>query len=385
MRLERISLVNIRKHPLKTILLVTALSVTVATVVTLLSITRLMYEDFQNKLDSFGSNMVIVPKAANLSFTYSGVSAAFTEGLVPRLDEDNLNEIKKIRNAENIKVLSPKLIEFAEVGKKNYVIVGVKFKRELSIKKWWRIAEGKAPKTASQVLLGSRAARLLRKKVGQTIKIKDRKLTIAGILDSVGSEEDNPIYIDLHLAQSIFNKPGQLNMIEAATWCYNCPIERIVAQVREKLPQARVSAVLQATKLRNQVIGKFRLFAFTLSGIVVVVGIMIVFTSIQTVIRERRKEIGIFRAIGYRRVNILEIVFFEVVLVGLLSGMLGYLLGWQIGKLILPSMSIDLPMEFDLQVAYFSLLATVVLTLATAIYPSVKGANLSPIEAINDV
>ncbi len=386
MRLERITIINIRKHIGRLGLLTLVLTVVVATVATLYILARLMNDDLEKKLDLYGTNMIIVPKSEDLPLSYDGVPLGNVNLAKRNLTERDVAALKTIKNKENLAVIAPKLIGIAKLRGEDAIVVGVDFPKELKMKKWWRLRAGKKPKKGTdQVLVGAAAAARHRLKVGQTIKIKGQKFKVAGILKSAGSQEDEPVYIDLGRAQKIFRQPAQFSIIEVSAWCYNCPINVIVGQASEKLPHAQVSAVRQVAQTRNKVLKQFEIFAAALSVVMVAVGGLIIFTNMLAAVRERRREIGIFRAIGFRRSNILEIILFETVIVSLVGGIAGYLLGVLSAWLLAPSLGITLPVELDVNVAYFSVLGTLVLTLVSSLYPALTAANMSPTIAINDI
>jgi putative ABC transport system permease protein len=386
MRLERISIINIRKHFWRIGLLVLGLTVATATVVALYTLSTLMDRDFQNKLDEYGTNMVIVPKSDNLSLSYSGVPLGEFTVANETLTDNDVAKLKTIKNAENLAIIAPKIIDIAEIRGEEAIVVGVDFQEELKIKSWWRLGEGEEPAPSSnEALIGARAAQKFGLKAGEQIALRGERFTVVGILEPVGSQEDDPIYIDLKRAQSVFGRPEQLSMIEVAAWCADCPIEQIVGQTSEKLPNAKASAVVQAATARDDVVKQFTMFSIILSAVMAIVGGLIIFTTMLTAVRERRREIGIFRAVGFRRMNILEIILFETAFVALTAGLAGYLIGVLAAGLLAPSLGIILPVTLDITVGYFAVLGAILLTLVSSLYPALTAANLSPMIAINDI
>lgn len=386
MRLERITLVNIKRHFWRLGLLIVGLTVAVATVVALYTVSALMNKDFQNKLDEYGANMVIVPKTDNLSLSYEGVTLGGVDVGEETLTEADVAKLKTIKSADRLAAIAPKLIGAAKVRGREAIVAGVDFESELRIKRWWRLRAGRHPKTSSnEILAGSNVARGLGLSVGELLDVNGTKFRVVGILKRVGSEEDEPLYADLKKVQRLLGRLGELSMIEVAAWCYDCPIEQIVGQTSEKLPHAKASAVVQAAKTRNDLVDQFTVFSIILSTVMTIVGGLIIFTNMLSAVRERRREIGIFRAVGFRRLNILEIIFFETALVALSAGVAGYFLGLVSARLLAPSLGLTLPVEIDMTVGYFAVLGTLVLTLVSSLYPALTAANLSPMIAINDI
>lgn len=385
MRLEKIALINLKTHFWRLALLLIGLIVVITTIVTLYILVTAMNEDFQNNLDEYGTNMVITPKLDELPLSYSGLNLGGVGLSSKSLSMADINKLKSIKNRKNLAFIAPKLIDVGTIKGRQAVVVGIDFTQEYKVKKWWKIATGRFAKKEGEALAGAKLAQKLNLKVGQVLKVKNQPFVVKGILEPSSANEDEALYVDLKQAQHIFNRHQELSLIEAAAWCYNCPIETIVGQASEKLPHAKVSAVVQVAKTRNKVVEQFQLFATIMSVVLAVIGSLIVFTNTLTAVRERRSEIGIFRAIGFRRLNILEIILFEALIIAFATGAIGYLLGQVAAALIAPMLGIVVPIEININLFYFSVLWTLLLTLLSSLYPAIVAANLSPVEAINAI
>jgi putative ABC transport system permease protein len=73
-----------------------------------------------------------------------------------------------------------------------------------------------------------------------------------------------------------------------------------------------------------------------ISIIVLLIGRLIVFTKMMGSVNERKREIGIFRAIGFRKSLVIRIIFLEALIVGLILWIIGYLFGVGISQIIGP-------------------------------------------------
>lgn len=388
MRITNITSKNIRRHFSRISILIIGLTVAVSTVVSLYTISNAMKRDFADKVDEYGTNMVIVPKSKNLSLSYGGVSVGGFQYDTNVLHESDITRLKTIKNDENLAIIAPKLLGITELKGSQVMLVGVDFNNELKIKKWWEFDSGKAPKNADEIILGGNAASRLGLTKGSIVTLAGKqKFKVAGTLKRVGTQEDDLIYLDLKKTQILFNKPGQLSMIEVAAWCTSCPIEQIVAQASGKLPNAKVSAVLQAAKARDALINQVIVFSVVLSATVILVSSLIVFTNMLAAVRERRREIGIFRAIGYRRSHVLKIILLESGFIGLVSGIAGYLLGYSSARFLAPSVAgvdVFIPV-INFSTAYLAVVGTVIIALAASFYPALTASRLSPAIALEAV
>ncbi len=386
MKLRHITWKNIKEHPARIILLIISLAVGVATVVSLYSISKAMYVDLQNKIDEYGANMVVVPKSKSLPLTYAGVTIGGLQYGSNTLTESDVAKIRTIENSANISVVAPKLLGIVPVKGQKAVIEGVRFTDELKIKKWWEIKTGGRPQDRRDILLGGKAAEHFGLAVGDEVNIQGERFKVAGVLSRVGTQEDELIYLDLRQAQSVLGKPGEVSMVEISAWCKNCPITMMVKQISGKLAGAKVSAVRQAAEARDAVINQLILFSVILSATMIAVAVLIVFTNVLGAVRDRRREIGIFRAIGYRKSHVLRIILLETGIAGLIAGLVGYLAGFAGAGVIAPfAAGIDVGVGFDPLFAGAAVGGSVLVALAAGLYPAIFAARLNPSEAINSI
>jgi len=385
MKLRTISFNNLKRRKGKTVFLTIGLLIGITTVVTLLSITKAMKADIQNKIDEFGANMVVVPKSDDLALSYGGITVSSASYDVRELNEKDAAKIRTIRNRENINVVAPKLLGATEVEGNQVLLVGVRFPEELKLKKWWTI-KGAKPMSSADVLLGSQAARKLGKNVGDPLSLGGREFRVVGILKETGSQEDSLIYADLEQTQSILNKPGKISMIEVSAWCTTCPIEKIVAQTRRVLPHAKVTALKFAVEARKNTVNMFSNFSLALSAVVLLIGSLIVLTTMMSSVNERTREIGIFRAIGFRRSHIMRIILLEAFIISLTSGILGYLLGIGGARLLAPHVAaIEVTVAWDPQLALGAVGLSILIGLAASFYPARRASVLDPVEALRSI
>ncbi len=185
------------------------------------------------------------------------------------------------------------------------------------------------------VLLGSEAARVLNLWPGEQLGVNGRRLTVSGILAPTGSQDDHLAFANLSTAQQVFGKPGRVSMAEVAALCGECPIEDMVAQISAVLPGAKVMAIQQVVKSRMEMLDQFRKFSYGISGVILFIGGLVVLVTMMGSVRERTDEIGIFRAIGFRRAHIMQIVFMEAGVISGLAGLIGYGLGLGAARLAL--------------------------------------------------
>jgi putative ABC transport system permease protein len=391
MRLSHISFGNLRRRKGKTILLTAGLAIGVAMVVAMTGITMLMQADIERKLDEYGANIVVVPRSENVSLSYGGVDITDTSYDVGVLRAVDAPLIRTIENSKNIRAVAPKIIGSAKVGERSVMVVGVDFPSEFGIKKWWRLRG--VPQTGPgfteppvkgpmDIVLGSGAAEATGAAVGESLALSGRKYMVKGVLEENASQDDLAVFMDLVEAQRLLGKEGRISMIEVSALCSDCPIDDIVAQISGKLPHAKVSAVRKAMAIKMETVEQIIRFSVAVSVVVLAIGSLIVFVSMLSSVNERTREIGVLRAIGFRKAHILKIILIEAFFVSLASGLFGWSLGSLSVSVLAPRLMGVGGLAFDPMMMALAIITALVIGMSSSVYPAVKASNLEPLEAL---
>ena len=383
MKLHTISINNLKRRKAKMAFLTIGLMVGIATIVTLVTLTRSMSSDIERKMDEFGANILITPQSNGLSMNYGGISLGGVTFDQREIREEDLAKIKTITNHKNISAISPKVLGGIKIATHDVLLVGVNFESELKMKQWWKVF-GNEPKTEHDLLLGSEASKVLNVSPGDNLNIKGESFKVAGVLDQTGSQDDALVFASLTKAQKLLGKEGKISMAEVAALCSGCPIGDMVTQIAEKIPDAKVSAIQQVVEGRLKTLDQFKRFSYAMAGVVVFIGSLIVFVTMMGSVNERTTEIGVFRAIGFRKSHIMRIILLEAALVSLLAGFLGYAVGMGGAKLALPFMaeSKNAHLIWDSTVAFGSIGLAVTLGLLASLYPALHASKMDPTEAL---
>jgi putative ABC transport system permease protein len=383
MRLKDISINNLRRRKGKVFFLILGLTIGITTVVTLISVTRMMNEDISKKLDEFGANILIIPRSDDLSLSYGGMNIGGVSIDAQTLKDPDIPKIRQIEVRENVSIVSPKLIGVVEIESKKVPLMGVRFGEELRLKKWWKI-HGAEPKNRDEVLLGNEVAVRLFKSTGDTLSINGKAVKIVGVLDETGSQDDFLILADLTFVQETMKKPGALSLIEVSAFCNTCPIEEIVKQISQKLPHAKVTAIKQTLQTKMEALDHFKKFSAGISIIVLLIGSLIVFTNMMASVNERKREIGIFRAIGFRKSHVVRIIFLEALIVGLIAGIIGYLLGLGISQIIGPMVTgmKGGKIFIDPLLALGAIFLSSLIGVLSSAYPAIHASKMDPTTAL---
>ena len=366
-------------------LLVLGLAVGVATVVALVAVTGEMQRAVATQLDEFGTNILVVPRASDLSLSYGGITVATAAYDVAEMTLADLDALADIKNARNISVVAPKLLAAVTLGEHQVLMAGVRFMDEIRLKSWWELS-GEYPVSAEEALVGARLAEILALQPGQELTVEGVTLRVIGVLGETGSQDDDILFVDLALAQRLAHKQGLVSLVEVAALCTECPIEEMVEQIGDALPQARVTALRQAVALRMETVGQLTRFALIISLVVTVIGALVVLMTMLGAVAERRQEIGLFRALGFRRSHIERVILGEALTVSLAGGVLGWGAGMATAAILLPTLSdVGGNVHWDPLLAGGSVLGTLLIGLAGSFYPALRAARLDPTTALRSL
>jgi len=239
-----------------------------------------------------------------------------------------------------------------------------------------------------------------------SVVAREQKLKIVGISDLDPESMRGPmrakVFLPLKLAESLHvMQPTDLRELSRAA--SDQPVYSSIS-VRVKNP-AQVQGVEEAIKkmgfttfsildASNSLRQVFRvLYAFlgifgSLALTVASIGIV---NTLVMAILERRREIGIMKAIGASDADVKKLFFAEAGAMGILGGIVGVVLGWAIGQIInfginiyLKSQSVP-PEHFwavPLWLVVFSIIFAFLVSLASGLYPASRAAKLDPVQAL---
>ena len=423
MRITNIAWANLKRRKAKAAFLIVGITIGISTVVALLTLSRVIKEEIGTQLDQFGANIIVVPRSNNLSLDYGSLSVSGVSLDVHQLKGEDADKILKIPYRNRLSVIAPKLLGATEVEGRKVLVAGVDFASELKLKRWWRLV-GRKPETESDVLVGYDAALSLSliettadgqsqaapvtdmsgvemvngeahhmpagqgdfNLVRDRVVIEGQEHRVAGVIAPTGGSEDQMIFGSLPRVQSLLGKPGQLSMIEVSALCIGCPVDDIVKQIQTQLPNAKVSALQQAVRARAETVEHLTRFAAAVSVVVLLIGALMIFTTMMGSVVERTKEIGVLRAIGLRKSQIIKELMIEVAVVSGIGGLLGWVMGTLISRLILPYISqAESRFEVDPKMALGALAAALLVGALSSVYPAIRASRLDPSEAIRYV
>ncbi len=230
--------------------------------------------------------------------------------------------------------------------------------------------------------------------LGKTIKINDRPYMIIGVLaekgSSFGQSQDDMMLVPI---TRYFNDFGYVNRtVNVATQStsqatYNQTLDRAIGAMRTargvKLGEENDFEIYSNDTLVSafaQVADTIRVGAFVVSAIALLAAGIGIMNIMLVSVTERTREIGVRKAIGARRNDIVRQFLIEAIVLSEAGGLMGILLGVIGGNGI--ALKFDMAMVFPWGWAITGLVVCSVIGIGFGSYPAFKAASLHPIEAL---
>ncbi len=360
---------SLTRRPVRTCLTLVGISIGIAAVVALVGIAWGYEKGITKQLDVVGVDMVV----SNMS-----------GGLMPKVFDEGLQEevAKLPKVADTTTVLMQMLsVEDAPI----MMISG----REWGGFTWDKleVIDGRLPKDGDEkaVVLGTIAAEVLKKKVGDTVQIEIEEMKVVGIVDGGAMVENGTIFLPLRVMQEATGNEGKVNFLDIRVTpdLPKAELDLLSKDIGVIFPQGRAMVASEVVGT-SQGFRVARAMSWSTALLAIIVGVLGVMNTMLMTVFERTHEIGILLAVGWRKRRIVYMVLCESALLGLLGGLVGVSLG-ALGLLILgasPGVSGFLEPDLSPKLLLISISIAVVVGIISGLYPAWRSSRLSPSVAL---
>jgi putative ABC transport system permease protein len=365
----------------------------VAAVVAVLTVANAGEKRIYSEIDKYGPNMMVTPAINDLDLKLGDLrlgSLAVGNNLIPegrvseirQITDGAIREALGIQDQEDIATIAPKLFVATTVNGTSVMAVGFDPQQESALKTWWDISKGRYPEQQNEALLGDRASSALGVDVGDPISLNDEELTVVGVLQETGSQDDYQVFAPLGTVQKAFGKEGSISSVDVRALCSACPVETIAASINKSIPGVRAVAVQQIAESEMNLVMKVNRFMLALAAITLVVGVFAVVSTMMSSVHERTKDIGIMKAVGASRGQIVRMFVYEAVAVGLIGGIMGYVAGTLLSYVLGPLIFDGLPMSYAPQYLLPALGLAIAVAIVASVYPAFRASQVRVAESL---
>jgi putative ABC transport system permease protein len=385
----QLSLKEWQRRPLRTGVTTAGVAIAIAALFSLLAFQRGYRDGVRHELDRLGAHVLVVPKGC----PYDAASIALHGASWPcYLKERYLDEVRAVTS---VATAAPVFMTAVyDAGGTQAVYVGAET-NILALKRGWRI-EGRFPGRNGDLLAGSEAARRYGWRIGERVRLpglRDRHGIVTGILAPTQSADDTFVHLRLTDAQRWFNHTNELTHI-LVRLADPDDLDNAVAQLRgcdaglamNVVPLAHVfhtiRSLVNSTRL---LLGCIALVALLVAG----AGVS---NTILMAVAERRRDIGVLRAVGASRGDIFRLVWLETIQVCLGGAIAGVAIAFLASRTVeawvrskLPFAPTEALIRWEWWIVASCLACAVALGSLAGFLPAWRAARVPPMTAIRVV
>lgn len=392
-----LALQNLARRTFRTYALLLAIAVVSGAIFSTSTLMWGVNNSLNKGLSKFGADLLVVPKGSMIS-----MKSALLTG-EPSLFYMEGGIMDRIASIKGVKSVSPQLFLTSVDGDccvmGNAFIIGFNPKTDFTVLPWME-EKKERPFQSDDVIVGASNSY----NVGDTVFFYGQNLTVYGKLGRTGvGLYDNAIFMTIDRAYSMAEESHQLPNV-AKLKLVRGQVSAVLVQTEvgskipfisftiSKDPEVKViTAGNIITSVRQNLVTLFG-STLVLSLVLILANALMISAIFSTIVNERKRELGILRAIGASKMSIFKLIVSEAVLLTSMGGALGVFLGIVIMRVYERTIVFNLkalnmpylwpPASSIIMLASFAIIAAVVVGVAGAFYPALQGSKLQPYDAI---
>jgi putative ABC transport system permease protein len=401
----------VSSNKLRSSLTMLGILIGVAAVISVVSLGRAEQRMVRESFESLGANLIyVMPGSSSTMFGMGGPL-----GAAQTLTLEDAEAIADSHTAPSVAMVAPVIETSGQIvaGGENLGarIAGVtpeyQYVNNLAMAEGTFITKADYTGRSRVVVLGSQLAQELFglwSPINQTVRIDGSQFRVTGVLESKGSAfglEDLMAYAPLSTVQSTLSVQRTSSIghtIQAISVQAESEeaIESAKAEITDILRQRHhiregeeddftVMSMDAISRIADQMYGIIQLVLGAIAGISLLVGGIGIMNIMLVSVTERTREIGLRKAVGAKRRDILSQFLTESATLSLCGGAIGVALGWlvvKIASIISESAGFPFPAVIPVDVVALALGVSIFVGLASGLYPAVRAARLDPIESL---
>ena len=371
MRFATLIVRNMINRSVRTSLTVLGLSVGIAAVMILTGIAWGFERSFMAIYRTKGIDLVVVR---------AGISNQLSSNLDVQVGA-------KIQSVSGVSDVTPSLMDTVSFEDKHLVsVLANGWEGGSRLFRGVRMLAGRSlrPGDGRDVILGRVLASNLGKKVDDDVDLAGEPFHVVGVFESDSLFENGGLIIPLGELQRMMGRSGQVTgFVVAANSADSDAVTRLARRIEAEVPG--VAAVPARDYVQADIqIRLTKTMAWATTAVALVLGSIGLLNTMVMAVFERTGEVGLLRALGWRRRRVLALILGEAVVLGLLGSVVGTALAYLGVRALLlnPTSRGFIDPDLPTGVIAIGLALGVGLSLVGGLYPAVRAARLDPTEAL---
>jgi len=383
---------SFRRQKRRKLLAGVAITLGVAVATAMIAVATDIGDKINRELRTYGANLLVTPQEDTLDVEIGGVNLKPpSDGSF--LSESDLPKIKGTFWRHNILGFSPMLPVTVSLGEgsgaRSATLVGTYFAKRVAFGKdefttgvrtthlWWKVRGAWPADDSAEVLVGEHLAAKLGEQPGGAVLVGGESHRVAGIV-STGGAEDDQIVAPLSVAQQIMGRPGAVRRIFVSAltkpedalarrdpksmnpelfdrWYCSPYVQSIAYQLQEAIPHSHAEQIRQVAQNEGTVLSRIKGLMLLVTLAALFASALAVSAAMATAIFERRREVGLMKALGGGNLAVAALFFAESALLAIFGGTTGFIAGsilaHRIGRSIFASQITIQPVLFPVILA----------------------------------
>jgi len=352
---------NLASRPLRCVLTVLAIAIQVVLVLMIVGLTSGVISEWGKRVEGVGADILVQPPNSSIFFAFS--SAVMQESLG--------EQIGKLPGVDEV---APTLI--LSDPKTMMIIYGIDYKRFNALSQGFIFRSGAPMGGPDEAMADDIVAQTRHLKVGDTVTLVNHSFQISAI---VAHGKGARFFIPLKTGQDLVGAEKRVSMFYVRS---KGDTEGTRAAILRLDPQNRVRSMSEyVTLMSSSNLPELKPFIKTMVGLGIIISFLVVLMNMHTMVMERTREIGILKALGFTRVDVVAMLLGEtaaLTVVGSLVGIGITFLAQAILKVTNPSLSILLTPGWVVGSIGLALVGAAL----GATLPAVRASSYDPVEAL---
>jgi len=390
MKVLTVAYKNLNRKRVRTALTVGGVSIAVAVLVSLFGFDAGYQRGLSSDIDKLGYHLLVTAKGC----PYEAATLMLKGGGGLRYMEEDV--YKRIVSDPRIDKITPQLVssvynqEGGEGRGAFSLYMGIE-DSYIELKPWLKFSSGGwfSQPDADEAIMGYEAAEVEQRSVGDKIFVPtiNKVLTIKGIFERSGTQDDGIIFVPLVSAQKMFDLPGKLTGI-------GIKLKNIqeMSKFEEDLynePGIQIISLAQVRGTILNLVSSARVMVNSVALIAILIAVIGVTNTILMSVFERTREIGVMKAMGASPLDVFKIIWTETILICVFGGIFGSALAVFGSSIVEKVIRHTLPYApggnlvlIKPSMVALSIAGTIIMGLVAGTYPALRASLMKPIEAI---
>lgn len=338
---------------------------------------------------SYGANLVLLPRGDT------------------KILRGDLEAVRRIIGGDRIVGMAPYRYQTVKINEQPYIIAGTDLDEARKNSPFWYVeGEWGTKDRPDQVMVGKEIARTLDLSLGDEFVVKgvkygqsavasqqtfsaeenvkkdvgtqyfSRKLYVRGIITTGGAEEGF-IFTDVDMLNELIGDTFRGDVVECSVMADAEGLGTLSSAIEAELPNLQPRAVRRLTQSQDIVLGKLQALVYLVTIVVLLITMISVYTTMMAMVAERKREIGLKKALGAENGLIIGEFLGEGVLLGFIGGALGVLLGFEFAQQV--SLSVfGRAIHFQWLLIPITIAVFIAITILASILPVRKVMDIHP-------